>query len=167
MIQCICPAIITNGHDTSSTPRQHLTLHLNTSLTIPIRPPNTTISKPLLLPNLDLLLHFLQTLLPSPPSSLPMSRRHSNQNTFLFNINLAQPMRHSNRHKPVLLAYGACNGLQRAQSQRRVRRVCEVRHCFAVEGITSATYKKNLRFSLLSGVSEGVVAWNERGFTGE
>jgi hypothetical protein len=143
------------------------TSHLDTSLTIPIRPPNTTVSKPLLLPNLDLLLHFLQTFLPSPPSSLPVSRRHSNQNTFLFDINLAQPMRHSNRHKPMLLTDGASNGLQRAQSQRRVGRVCEVRHCFAVEGITGATYKKNLLFSLLPGVSEVVVTRNERGFTGE
>jgi hypothetical protein len=125
--------------------RQYLTSHLNTSLSIPIRPPNTTISKPLLLPNLGLLLHFLQALLPSPPSSLPMGRRNRNQNTLLFDIDFAQPMRHSNSHKTMLLTYGACNILQSPESQRRIRRVRKMRDCLAIERIASATYKKDLR----------------------
>jgi hypothetical protein len=43
-----------------------------------------------------------------------MSRRHSNEDALLLNIHLAQSMRHGDRNKTMLLAYGACNSLQRA-----------------------------------------------------
>lgn len=95
-------------------------LHFDTSLTIPISTPHTTISEPLLLPNLNLLLDLLQALLSSPPRSLSMSRRHSDENALLLNIDLAQPVRDSNRNKTMLLTYGARNSLQRTESQRRV-----------------------------------------------
>ena len=93
---------------------------LDTSLTIPVSTPHTTISKPLLLPNLYLLLDLLQALLSSPPRSLSMSRRHSDENALLLDIDLAQSMRDSDRNKAMLLTYGARNSLQRTESQRRV-----------------------------------------------
>ena len=116
--------------------------HFDTSLPVPVSTPHTTISKPLLLPNLNLLLNLLQALLPSLPSSLAMSRRHSNENALLFDIDLAQPMRDSDRNKTMLLTYGACNSLQRTESQWRVRRVRKMCDCLAIERIASATYKR-------------------------
>jgi hypothetical protein len=79
--------------------------HLHAGLAIPIRPPHTSIGKPLLLPNLHLLLDLFQTLLSSSPCSLPMGRRDSNQNALLSNIDFTQSMRHSNRHKTMLLPH--------------------------------------------------------------
>lgn len=120
----------------------HLSSHFHTSLPIPISSPHATISEPLLLPNLDLLLNLLQTLLSSPPRSLSMSRRHSNEDTLLLDVNLAQSMRNSNRNKTMLFTYGACNSLQRTESQRRVRRIRKMCDCLAIERIASATYKR-------------------------
>lgn len=94
--------------------------HLHTSLPIAVRPPHASVSKPLLLPNLDPLLDLFQALLTSLPSSLSMSRGHSNENALLSNIDLAQSMRHSNCHKLVLFTNRASNGLQCPESQWRV-----------------------------------------------
>ena len=71
-----------------------------------------------------------------------MSRRHSNENALLLDIDLAQSMRDSDRNKTVLLTYGARNSLQRAESQRRVRRVRQMSDGFAIERIAGATYMK-------------------------
>jgi len=75
-----------------------------------------------------------------------MSRRHSNKDALLLNIDLAQPMRNSNRNKTMLLTYGARDSLQRAESQRRVRRVRKMCDCLAIERIASATYTRDLQF---------------------
>ena len=107
--------------------------HFDASLPIPVSTPHATISKPLLLPDLNLLLDFLQALLTRPPGRLSMSGRHSNKNALLLNINLAQAMRNSNRNKPMLLPYRARNGLQSTQSQRRVRRVGKMCNGLAIE----------------------------------
>jgi hypothetical protein len=80
--------------------------HWLTSLTIPVRPPHASISKPLLFPNLHSLLNLLQSFLSGAPGSLSMRRGHRDIHAFLANIDFPEPMRHRYRNQLMLFSNG-------------------------------------------------------------
>lgn len=110
----------------------------HTRLPIPITPPQPPILKPLLLPNLHLLLHSLQTLLARPPSRLPVRSTDGNQNALFPDIDPAEAVRDADADEAVIRADLGRDGLQRAESEGRVGGVCEVGDGLVVEGVARA-----------------------------
>ena len=108
---------------------------------VSICPPDTSLALEFLpLPDFDPGLAFLEGLLAGPPSSLPVRRRHCDENTFLADRNSAKAMYHGYRLERVLLPDSLADGQHRPQSKLVIRRVLQLLDWLPSKVIPSCTY---------------------------
>lgn len=97
-------------------------IRLDTSLSIPIRPPNSSLLpvKFLKLPYLDFFLDSLERFLARPPRRLPMWGRNGDQDALLRNRHNAEPVHETDGCQIMFIFDGLCDWEHAAQSQRRI-----------------------------------------------
>lgn len=122
----------------------------HSGLSIPITPPNPTVLKPLLLPNLNLVLDFFQALLSRSPSCLPMRRGNGYQDGFLANIDAAETVGDGDGSEGVGMFDARGDGGEGLEGQGGIGAVGEMGDGFGMESVAGAACEERRELSLES-----------------